>query len=1000
MITLSQARYRPANHTGRVRDKAIARVPGAWPPRLRRPTPVAAKLPSLITGPPTPRRKTPLYSHTRYDPDGDNLTVTAVGTPANGTASINADNSVTYTPNSGTTASEDSFSYTIADGQGGTSTATVTVYLANQPPVANDVSVSHGTAAVTVDVLANDWDPDGDALTVTAVGTPTSGTAAINGDGTITYTPNSGTSATADSFSYTIADGQGGTSSATVSVFIADQPPVANDVYAPHATAAVTVDVLANDWDPDGDAMTVTSVGTPANGTATINADNTITYTPNSGFTGSSDLFTYTIADGQGGTSSALVFVGMIDHAPVAVNEAFDHVTATTTLAVLAQDYDADGDTLTVTSIGTPAHGTASLNSDGTVTFTPAGGYSTDSFTYTIADGQGGTSTGTVSIFSNDQAPVAGATNVVGVTAAVTVDVLANASDPDGDALTVTAVGTPGHGTAVNNSDGTVTYTPNSGYSGTDTFTYTIADGYGDTATGTVSLQVGDPGPMASKVAATLTGTTAITVPVLPFCADGDGDSLTVTSVGSATYGSTGINGGAITYTPTSASSSGALIDEFSYTIADGHGGTSSASVTITLMPTGYPGPFANEVDAADPGNTAIRIPVLANDSDPDSDTLTITSVGTPTQGTAVVNGDGTVTYTPSPGATSSDSFTYTISDGHGNDATAAVTVALGGEVIEPIALVSAEVNADFIGIVSASESGTTVTLTTDGASGFTAGNAIVVAGYSGTSAGYNGTWTIGTVSGTTVTFTDTASGLPTLTNDANGYAISLNTTSDLQPGAGYGHQRSMVDSIAYTFNQPVNVAAGAVTLGTVAPTVMAGSATPATGVPGEQWTSLAGGTVWVMTFTTSGSNTVTGHSIADGVYTPITSMGRITSFLRSLTCPGRCALVQVIGVCVLDSFFGRPRGGPCRSAAYRARRGPSGSPKRRSLPKTAQQAAAVRPVAPASRARNESRCRSVISAWCSTPICPTSAIRSTTISSKRTGSTKASPRPTSRSWR
>ncbi len=73
MITLSQARYRPANHTGRVRDKAIARVPGAWPPRLRRPTPVAAKLPSLITGPPTPRRKTPLYSHTRYDPAGQLL---------------------------------------------------------------------------------------------------------------------------------------------------------------------------------------------------------------------------------------------------------------------------------------------------------------------------------------------------------------------------------------------------------------------------------------------------------------------------------------------------------------------------------------------------------------------------------------------------------------------------------------------------------------------------------------------------------------------------------------------------------------------------------------------------------------------------------------------------------------------------------------------------------------------------------------------------------------
>ena len=135
---------------------------------------------------------------------------------------------------------------------------------------------------VTVPVLANDSDPDGDVLTVTSVGTPANGTATLNGS-SVTYTPNPGFTGS-DSFPYTISDGHGNSATATVTITVtpdsessADREQRCCDSTA--MDTPVTVPVLANDSDPDGDVLTVTSVGTPANGTATLNG-NSVTYTP------------------------------------------------------------------------------------------------------------------------------------------------------------------------------------------------------------------------------------------------------------------------------------------------------------------------------------------------------------------------------------------------------------------------------------------------------------------------------------------------------------------------------------------------------------------------------------------------------------------------------------------------------------------------------------------------------------------------------------------------
>ncbi len=228
---------------------------------------------------------------------------------------------------------------------------------------------------------------------MTGVGTPAHGSAVANADGTITYTPAANYTG-ADSFSYTIGDGQGGSATATVNVTVTtvnDAPVAADDPATTAEETAVSIAVLANDTDPDGDSLSVTGVGSPAHGSAAANADGTIAYTPAADYTGA-DGFSYTIGDGQGGSATATVNVTVtaVNDVPVAVND-----TATTAedtavaIAVLANDSDADGDTLTVSVVSVPAYGTALAGADGIVIYTPAPGYDgADMFTYAVIDGR------------------------------------------------------------------------------------------------------------------------------------------------------------------------------------------------------------------------------------------------------------------------------------------------------------------------------------------------------------------------------------------------------------------------------------------------------------------------------------------------------------------------------------------------------------------------------------------------------------------------------------
>jgi hypothetical protein len=232
------------------------------------------------------------------------------------------------------------------------------------------------------------------------------GSVAISDSGTaITYKPAANFHG-ADSFTYTVSDGRGGTDTATVSVTVTsinDAPDAVNDTTViSEDSNANTISVLANDIDPDRDALTVTAKTNGTNGAIAItNGGKELTYTPNQNFNGS-DSFTYTISDGNGGTDKATVTVTItpVNDNPDAVNDSTSTSEDTAKIVnVLANDTDIDGDTPTISAIMQGANGSVVNNNNGTVTYTPAANFfGSDSFTYLVSDGNGGTDTATVSI--------------------------------------------------------------------------------------------------------------------------------------------------------------------------------------------------------------------------------------------------------------------------------------------------------------------------------------------------------------------------------------------------------------------------------------------------------------------------------------------------------------------------------------------------------------------------------------------------------------------------
>ncbi|EKV03514.1 integrin/UnbV like protein [Leptolyngbya sp. PCC 7375] len=372
------------------------------------------------------------------------------------------------------------------------------------PVAVNDSGTVDEDSQIALDVLLNDTGADSDRLSLVSVLPGNNGITAII-DNQVVYTPAANFNGI-DSFSYTISDGNGGSDTATVSITVTgvNDVPVANDDTATTAqNSAIQVQVLANDTDVDGDALTVLSASEGSNGSTSIE-DNQILYTPNADFVGT-DSFTYEISDGNGDTSTATVDVTIITEGtpPVAMDDSGTvDEDSQITLDVLLNDTDVDSDRLSLVSVLPGNNGTTAII-DNQVVYTPAANFNgIDSFSYTISDGNGGSDTATVSITVtgvNDVPVASDDTATTAQNSAIQIQVLANDTDIDGDVLTVLSA-TAGSNGSTSIEDNQIVYTPNADFVGTDSFTYEISDGNGGTSTATVTVTVTEPGSSSSRV--------------------------------------------------------------------------------------------------------------------------------------------------------------------------------------------------------------------------------------------------------------------------------------------------------------------------------------------------------------------------------------------------------------------------------------------------------------------------------------------------------------------
>jgi uncharacterized delta-60 repeat protein len=652
------------------------------------------------------------------DVERDPLTAQLVQGPSHGTLTFNADGSFRYTPAANYNGT-DTFTYQARDSHGALSapaTVTLTIRPVNDPPVANpDSYTMNEDGVLTVPapgVLANDYDVEGDPLTVRLATFyyPMWGNVTLNPNGSFVYTPMPNFHGT-DTFGY-IAD-DGATPSlafVTITVNSVNDPPVAaDDYYALDEDTSLNVptymSVLANDTDADHDPLTAELVQGPSTGTLIFNADGTFTYTPVANFSGPV-TFTYRARDNQGGSSApATVFmmVRFVNHNPVANPDSLsvdeDTTLTVPTATLLANDTDVDGDPLTFGLYEQAHHGWVTINPNGTLSYTPNPNFNgVDTFRYVAYDNSTGISaptTVTITVNPVPDAPIAVNDSFSQFEDQPIVynfgSLLGNDTDADGDALTAVLVSGPQHGSLTFNADGTFVYVPNANFNGIDTFTYRASDGVllSNIATVTIEMLPVPDAPVAANDSYAVNEDATLNVTaagVLANDTDADGDALSAILVNGPAHGSLTLNAnGSFTYTP-NANFNGT--DSFTYKASDGSLQSNVATVTIAVNSVNDAPVAAGEAYSTDEDTTLV-VPapgVLANDTDVDGDTLSAVLVSGPSHGSLTLNADGSFTYTPAVNFNGTDSFTYQASDGSLQSAVTTVTITVNPVNDAPIA--------------------------------------------------------------------------------------------------------------------------------------------------------------------------------------------------------------------------------------------------------------------------------------------------------------------------
>nr|WP_265183066.1 tandem-95 repeat protein [Vibrio parahaemolyticus] len=520
--------------------------------------------------------------------------------PANGTVSVNPDGSVTYTPNDNYHGT-DSFTYIVTSGGVSESTTVnVDVTPVNDAPVAkDDTTITGEDTPVTIDVLPNDSDVDGDKLSIESASVPKEqGTVEVV-NGKLVFTPAENFNGDAE-ITYTVTDGEL-TDEAKVAVTVNpvnDAPTIKVDAVESITEDAVSTDTVVatltvRDTDTPEDQLTI-SLENNSNGYFVL-VGNEVKLTQvgadavNNDELNLKDLtISASVSDGVNPTASDSdsLIVNRVNDAPTVENAIADQELSEdfATYTIDLNDAFKDSDSALNFSVSGNSNVLVSIE-NGIATISPTADWNgSETLTFTATDPSGESISQTVNFTVAPVADIVADKATVVEDTSTVIKVLGNDTfEGDGKVVSLDTNNGPANGTVSVNPDGSVTYTPNDNYHGTDSFTYIVTSG-GVSESTTVSVDVTpvNDAPVAKDDIATTQEDTAVTIDVLPNDSDVDGDKLSIESASvPKEQGTVEVVNGKLVFTPAENFNGDA---EITYTVTDGQL-TDEAKVTVTVNP-------------------------------------------------------------------------------------------------------------------------------------------------------------------------------------------------------------------------------------------------------------------------------------------------------------------------------------------------------------------------------------------------------------------------------
>ncbi|OQK40011.1 Ig domain protein [Vibrio parahaemolyticus] len=613
--------------------------------------------------------------------------------PKNGTVIVNNDGTVTYTPDDNYVG-KDTFTYIVTSGGVSESTTVeVNVTPVNDAPVAkDDIATTQEDTAVTIDVLSNDTDVDGDKLSIQSATVPEAQGKVEIVDGKLVFTPAENFNGHAE-ITYTVTDGQL-TDEAKVTVTVNpvnDAPTIKVDAVESITEDAVSTDTVVatltvRDTDTPEDQLTV-SLENNSNGYFVL-VGNEVKLTQagvdavNNDELNLKDLtISASVSDGVNPTAndSDSLIVNRVNDAPVAKDDiATTQEDTAVTIDVLPNDSDVDGDKLSIQSASVPeAQGKVEIV-DGKLVFTPAENFHGDAeITYTLTDGAL-TDQATVNVTVNavNDTPVV-ESNLADQTLAedftpYTIDLNTAFSDVDNVDGELTFSVSGNSNVLVSIENGIATISPTADWNGSETLTLTATDPSGESVSQTVDFTVAPVVDIKADSTNVVEDTPTIINVLGNDTFEGDGKVVSLDTNNGPANGTVSVNpDGSVTYTPNDNYQG---TDSFTYIVTSG-GVSESTTVSVDVTPVND-APVAKDDTAITDEDTPVTIDVLPNDNDIDGDKLSIQSASVPEAQGKVEIVDGKLVFTPAENFNGDAEITYTVTDGELTDeAKVAVTV-------------------------------------------------------------------------------------------------------------------------------------------------------------------------------------------------------------------------------------------------------------------------------------------------------------------------------------